>query len=137
MSEPVIISVPYRRDSSRLMANLLDLPCPVMLDSCNHNLQGGRYDLLSAVPLATLEIEDGVLSCSEALPHESAEDPFAAAELLLERHRPQSSGREQPLPFNGGMIGVLGYPGITSGGRITVEQGFIGIYPWALVVDHH
>src|SRR5210317_1797422 len=89
MTDQQILSLPYSEDSSLLMASLMDLPFPIFLDSCNHNPPGGRFDFLSATPLATLEVKNGVVSCSEPLP--AALDVFSAANLLLERFKPVSS----------------------------------------------
>jgi len=137
MADLQIQSIPYSEDSSLLMARLLDLPFPIFLDSCNHNPQGGRYDFLTASPLATLEIENGVFTCSEPLPAGKSGDVFATAQQLLQRHSPESSGRSQvKVPFDGGLLGFLGYPRLTGPGRIAAEQGFLGVYPWVLVVDH-
>lgn len=137
MEDLQIHTIPYHQDSSLLMARLLDLPFPIFLDSCNHNSQGGRYDILAAAPIAALEIDDGVLTCSEQLPASATLDIFSAATELLNRHAPaEQPGLPTTLPFDGGLMGFLGYPRLTGAGTVAAQQGFLGIYPWTLIVDH-
>jgi para-aminobenzoate synthetase component 1 len=129
--------LPYQADITLLAAKLLDLPFPMLLDSCNHNPSGGRYDIISAAPVATLEMENASLLCSEPLPVDRDSDPLAAASWLLQRYQPEDdAGTLPPLPFDGGLLGFLGYPKLSDDGAIKVDQGFLGIYTWALVVDH-
>lgn len=129
--------LPYVEDSSQFVARLLDLPFPILLDSCNHNPAGGRYDILSAAPVATLEVENGKLISSESLPVDISSDLFLAAEELLQRYKP-NDGISIPshVPFDGGLMGFLGYPTLKPGGSIKIKQAFLGIYVWVLVVDH-
>jgi para-aminobenzoate synthetase component 1 len=137
MNGQLLRLLPYEEDSSRLTARLLDLPFPILLDSCHHTSAGGRYDILSAAPDATLEVVNAMLICSEPLPAEANSNPLAAATWLLQRYQPDGdTGSLPPLPFDGGLMGFLGYPRLTGDGSVTIDQGFLGIYTWALVVDH-
>jgi para-aminobenzoate synthetase component 1 len=130
--------LPYQSDAARYFAALADLPWAVWLDS------GGmaRYDILSAAPQRTLSLDE-----------EAAEnDPFALVRGALgEPIAPIAD-----VPFAGGALGYWSYdlarsmhalPGIA---RDDVHQDAghpediahlpcmaIGIYDWALVLDHH
>ncbi|MEZ5491953.1 MAG: aminodeoxychorismate synthase component I [Gammaproteobacteria bacterium] len=135
-----LIEIPYTTDSSTLVAKLQDLHGVVFLDSCNHNPRGGRFDIVSALPAATLTMDCGRLVCSESLPEGIDQDLFQAARHLLTCYTPQQHGQTDPLaeamPFRGGLMGFLGYPGIQAPGEWRVEQGFLGLYLWSLCVDH-
>ena len=118
--------LPYQSDASSYFALLADMPWAIWLDS------GGmaRYDILTAHPRNTLRQA------------ESAEgDPF---ELLRE----ELGATIQPVenvPFAGGALGVWGYdltrpviPGPDAAGDAERQlEMAIGIYDWALILDHH
>src|SRR3989338_2986928 len=119
--------LPYQSDVSRYYAALADLPWAVWLDS------GGvaRYDILAAQPHRTLTREEGV----------AQSDPFTLLrDALGERAAPVAD-----VPFAGGALGYWGYdlarrmydmPGIVQDGEHLPDMA-IGIYDWALVLDHH
>jgi len=117
-------------------------PWAVFLDSGYPHSQQGRYDILAADPVCTLithgdntEIrQKGVLS-------QSQENPFD----LLKRYLPAGDQDESELPFTGGAIGYFGYdlarrleklPVIAEDAEHIADMA-IGIYEWAVVVDHH
>ena len=141
MRVPAIREFPYAEDSSRLFESLSALPWAVFLDSSRPYSEQGRYDILSADPETVLitrgrqtEIRD------RAGTRLSLEDPF---QLLREALGPQVEGCGE-VPFRGGAIGYFGYdlgrrlerlPSLAKDVDRLPEMA-VGIYPWALVVDH-
>ncbi|TCT18193.1 aminodeoxychorismate synthase component I [Thiobaca trueperi] len=141
MPFPVTCEIPYRPDSAGLFAALRTASWPVFLDSGRPLSIQGRYDILTADPVRTLvtrgawtEIRtaDGVRI--------SADDPFALLAEALGPVRPACHG----LPFAGGAIGYFGYdlarrllplPNLAQDAENLPEMA-VGIYDWALVVDH-
>jgi len=133
--------LPYVADATVLAMPLADLPWAVWLDSGRPAGSGGRYDIISADPLAwlvsdgdstTIERRDGSRQVSDA-------DPL---ELLRELLGPIRAG-DPRLPFSGGALGYLGYdlgrrwlplsrPARPDG----MPAMAMGLYDWALVVDH-
>jgi para-aminobenzoate synthetase component 1 len=118
--------LPYRSDASCYFAALADLPWAVWLDS------GGmaRYDILTAVPQRTLLLHD----------EPTVEDPFA----LLRKELGEQCQPLADVPFAGGALGYWGYdlmrpmfaiPGVARNAGQLPEMA-IGIYDWALVLDH-
>jgi len=109
-------------------------PGAVLLDAGRPAAQRGRYDLISAWPLAAL-----------------APTPDETANAFLQRLRQSlselgeaESPRENPLPFVGGLIGYLSYD---FGRRLEqlpaqavddldLADARFGVYAWALITDH-
>jgi len=134
-------ALPYFCDSALLFESLADLPWALFLDSGRPHGALGRFDILSAEPFATLVTRDGVTTISEASgERESAQSPF---QLLRQMLSPWQQSPDE-LPFYGGAIGYFGYdlarlleslPEL-SPEREPLPQMAVGIYDWALVVDH-
>lgn len=131
----MIVEIPYPESVPDLFETISDLPWPVFLDSAGL----GRYDILAAAPFATLVTKNGRTEISDRSGNTlSMEDPF---DLLRKMLLPLE--RENPLPFMGGAIGYFGYDlglalnGIDSMGKeIDFPDLVMGIYDWAIVVDH-
>lgn len=111
--------LPYRPDARHYYAAIAELPCAAWLDS------GGmaRFDILTADPHRMLDQVNG--------------DPFAAIREALGAPVAPVAG----VPFAGGALGYWGYDlGLTSPrgfyARGEVPAMSIGIYDWALVLDH-
>ncbi|MFD2114082.1 aminodeoxychorismate synthase component I [Thiorhodococcus fuscus] len=132
---------PYRPDSSALFEPLASRAWPVFLDSGRPGCAQGRFDILSADPgtrLVTRGLKTEIRSERGSLA--SLEDPFT---LLAETLGPSRPAPEE-LPFAGGAIGYFGYD---LGRRLErlpslafdvedIPDMAVGIYDWALVVDH-
>jgi para-aminobenzoate synthetase component 1 len=109
-------------------------PGAVLLDAGRPTAQRGRYDLISAWPLAEL-----------------APTPDETANAFLQRLRQSLAGlgecqppADNPLPFVGGLIGYLSYD---FGRRLEqlpaqavddldLADARLGLYAWALITDH-
>ena len=134
MPHYLVHPLPYREDPGAYFARIGSAPGAVLLDAGRPVATRGRYDLMSAWPLAELAPSHD----------ESAKDFFARLRAAL-----QSLGNMQPdempdLPFVGGMIGYLSYD---FGRRIEqlphrseadlgLPEARVGLYTWALVSDH-
>jgi para-aminobenzoate synthetase component I len=131
-------ALPYRDDSAELMRQLALLDRPVFLDSSCSASQHGRFDVLSALPVAFLQLQKGVLSSSDTLPRPAGQNLFSALETLLDRYRPSHLPTLPPdIPFTGGALGAIAYPRLSQTGTGAVLDACIGIYQWAIIVDHH
>jgi len=143
MSPPkqLISPLPYFADSAELFSLLKDKYWSVFLDSGYPYSNQGRYDIIAADPVCTLVthgrnteiIRDGVSRTSGA-------DPFA---LVKQELIADFTGFDE-LPFNGGAIGYFAYdlarrleklPVIARDAEHIPDMA-VGIYEWAVVVDH-
>ena len=119
----------------------------VLLDSGYPKCKRGRYDIVSAAPIATLRCEKGVLN-GENLPFDPAQisDPFHALSLLQTHALNQASNiqNDQEIPFSGGLLGHFGYdlgrtieqlPNIALD-DIELPEMQLGLYTWAVIIDH-
>jgi para-aminobenzoate synthetase component 1 len=132
-----VIELPYEVDSAPLMKQLGTLPQPVFLDSCAHSQDPGRYDILSALPAASLVATNGVVKCSEALPEAAANEVLSALEYLHNRYRSTDDpALEFDWPFKGGILGYLGYPQLTHPNQPQILNACLGVYLWAVIIDH-
>jgi len=128
MSQCFIRELPYAADSADLLRRFSVLPGLVFLDSSGAGpSQDGRYDILSAMPVARLR-QQGTTLLRDEQPLPAATDMFSAVDAALQEF--QGSGPTaaiSQLPFQGGAIGWFGYRDVAA----------VGIYLWAVVVDHH
>ncbi len=136
-----IEELPYCADTATVFDALAHLPWAVFLDSGRHDAGQSRYDIVAAQPRATLVTRSGMTEIrSPEGTRMSSLDPFF---LVREMVQP---GQESPsrLPFVGGAIGYFGYdlarrlerlPCLAADDEQMPEMA-IGVYPWALVVDH-
>lgn len=134
-------ALPYCEDSADLFDTIADRPWAVMLDSGPAHGRRGRYDILAADPFITL-----VTHGERTEVHRrdatvlSSNDPF---DLVRDALQPQTGG-DSDLPFQGGAIGYYGYDlarrieALPAAARDDEQlpEMVVGIYDWALVVDH-
>ncbi len=137
------IDLPYTEDSTLLFENIVDLPWPVFLDSCNKLTEQGRYDILTAKPHVTISS-----SGNETVVVEQGNNsihlgnPLDIVESYLKFDLKDKS--TEKYPFCGGVIGYFSYdlsrwttgfskkkPKISA-----LPVMSLGIYDWAVVVDH-
>jgi len=123
-----IVSLPYSLNSAAAFATVSDLPAPVWLDS-GRPLSSGRFDIISADPLNSLEL------------HADSHEPFSQLDDLICELCPQE--RDSQLPFCGGVIGYAGYELGVEGNYLPSDNrstdlpaGFFGLYGWAYIADH-
>jgi para-aminobenzoate synthetase component 1 len=128
----------YLTDPAPYFAVIRGLPWAAWLDSGRL----GRYDIIVANPVATLVTQGRQTEiCCGGTSRISEDDPFdLLREMQGARIEPQSEA-----PFAGGALGYWSYdlarrylvlPEYASD-REHLPQMAVGIYDWALVVDHH
>ncbi len=129
MTNALIKDLPYQRDSAELLCRFAALPGLVFLDSGNGSGENVRYDILSALPDVSIILQDGRVSINSPGKSEAfAGDIFAAVDSKLRHMAPAQPVSEAlaALPFKGGAIGFFGYESLAE----------VGMYSWAIVVDH-
>jgi len=139
MLDYTIHQLKYAADSSAYMNALAQLPMPAFLESGQADPGLARFDILSAAPEAYLTITDGEFSSSDPDIGLTTEGFFPALRELQAKYGASEMGIPSeigPLPFSGGLIGVLGYPKLNTHKAFSFEQAFAGFYSWALIVDH-
>jgi len=142
MTQPARQQLPYHPDSAQLFAAIRKMPWAVFLDSSRPQIKQGRYDILAADPVATLVTQGQQTRITDRSGSRvSIDDPFTLLQSCLQ---PKASGFSD-LPFCGGAIGYFGYE---LGQQVEdiasqktdpehLPEMAIGIYDWALIVDHH
>lgn len=132
---PLFQALPYSENSARWFLTVRDLGQPVWLDSAWPFCARGRYDIISAAPLAQIASD--------------TPDPFTATQQQLQQLFPQAVTTHD-LPFCGGALGLFGYEAGRRQQRLpprAIGPGFpdlpafpdvaVGLYSWAIVTDHH
>ena len=145
MNKVISIEIPYPQDSSLLFAKLRDLPWAIYLDSCHPYAKGGRYDIISACPFMTVITKGASTIIQSQLKQKiSKADPILIIKQILDSYPPLTSS----FPFTGGGIGYFAYDlayRLKNIARLPNKQArkheafpdlAIGIYDWAIVVDH-
>jgi para-aminobenzoate synthetase component I len=140
MPAPLRTELPYREDSAALFEAVADLPWAVFLDSGRHHPGQSRYDIIAAQPYVRLVTRGNLTEIHADGISLSRDDPFA----LLKRYLEIDPALNSDLPFCGGAIGYFGYDLARRIERLPARAAAveripdmaIGIYDWALVVDH-
>ncbi|WP_436857680.1 aminodeoxychorismate synthase component 1 [Citrobacter tructae] len=142
---PAIITLPWRKDAAEhYFAPVSHLPWAMLLHSGHADHPHSRFDIVVADPLCTLTTHGETTQISNAHGRQlSEDDPLTALRTVLDslnlhpKHNPD-------LPFQGGALGLFGYdlgrrfeslPDIAQR-DIHLADMAVGIYDWALVVDH-
>ncbi|EPI2799461.1 aminodeoxychorismate synthase component 1 [Citrobacter koseri] len=142
---PAVIILPWRPDAAEYyFAPLSHQPWAMLLHSGHAEHPHNRFDILVADPVATLSTHGEETRVRDK--HgttTTADDPMTVLQAAL-----ASAGIQPPydpnLPFQGGALGLLGYdlgrrfeslPTLAQR-DITLPDMAIGIYDWALIVDH-
>lgn len=138
---PRVIPIRYLADPAPRLAAYGSSPGFVYLDSCAGRTHGGRYDIISSAPTTVLctrgdtteiRTRDGRTT--------STADPFELVRDAVGRLRCEAVD----VPFCGGAIGYFAYdlgrrierlPALASA-DIDIPDMMVGIYDWAIVVDH-
>lgn len=133
--------IPYQSDSAKIFARIADRPWAVFLDSGQPDSQFGHYDIMVADPFIRLVTNGGQTEVfdSEGLKF-SAQDPFDLLKATLASYHLNKTD----LPFEGGAIGYFAYDlarrveALPSQSLDSehIPQMMVGIYDWAVVVDH-
>lgn len=125
----------YEADPSRRFDLIRHAQGAILLDAGQPKAYRGRFDLMSAWPIETLEPK----------PQERGSAFFQRLRQALERLGPTAvAEQDQPLPFAGGLMGMLSYD---FGQRlehlpqqamddIGLPDARLGLYGWALISDH-
>jgi para-aminobenzoate synthetase component I len=130
-------TLPYRRDSSAMIAAIAERYGAVCLDSGLGEQDEARYDILSAWPTAIVSEQEASVCMFEA-----------ADRLLAQYHIVSDLSQLEHLPFCGGLIGFISYDAATQVAprQISTDEdarvlysfprASVGFYHWAIVVDH-
>ncbi len=145
-TKPRIIPLVYQPDSTYWFAVVRHLANAIWLDSGHPGSSYGRFDIIAAAPQCLLETRGAntAIRYCDGRTDESAQDPF----YLLKQFLPADHLLEHAngdLPFIGGALGYFGYdlgrrletlPNLARD-DIALPDMSVGIYPWAIVQDHH
>ena len=126
--------LPYHADPAHWFERIRHAPGAVLLDSGRPAAERGRYDLLSAWPLRTLQPASG----------ESGPAFFQRLRQALQELGDAGFDEGVELPFAGGLIGLLGYDFGSlletlpqqALADIDFPSARLGLYSWALISDH-
>jgi len=127
-------SLCYRPDPTAWFERIRQAPGAVLLDSGRPTAERGRYDILSAWPLAVLK----------PAPDEPGRDFLQRLRGALRTLKPAEAPADTPLPFVGGLIGMLAYDFGRHLERLphrskddcALPAAQMGLYAWALITDH-
>jgi len=139
----LIAPLPYFTDSAELFSTCADKAWAVFLDSGFPHSKQGRYDIIAAEPACTLVTHGQITEISgNGETRKSTENPF---DLVKQQLRAFPDTGLDDLPFNGGAIGYFAYdlarrletlPTMAEDAEHIAEMA-VGIYEWAVIVDHH
>lgn len=137
---PLLAELAYPEDSTVLFSRIAHRPWAMWLDSGRPGSVYGRYDIMVADPVITLTTRGELTEVIGPTSEISRADPFGLVRDYLGRHQPCVPG----IPFMGGAVGYFSYDlarrlerlPTTAQDAENLPEMRIGIYDWALVVDH-
>lgn len=129
-----VYPLPYRANPAEYFAAIRHAPGSVLLDSGRPSAERGRYDVLSAWPVATLAVS----------PDESGGAFLQRLRDTLARLGNAAIPAPYELPFAGGLIGYLSYDfgrhleALPSQAHddLQLPDARFGLYDWAMISDH-
>ena len=135
MSICTLHALTYQADPAHWFERIRHAPGAVLLDSGRPLAERGRYDLLSAWPQQLIQPNEG----------ESAAHFLHRLRQALRQLGPAEAPEGCELPFTGGLIGLLSYDfgrlleTLPQHARADIDFPLarFGLYPWALITDHH
>ncbi|MEG2398895.1 MAG: aminodeoxychorismate synthase component 1 [Citrobacter sp.] len=142
---PAIITLPWRQDAAeRYFSTISHKPWAMLLHSGHADHPHNRYDILVADPITTLttRAEQTIVHDKDGITN-TIDDPMTVVRSVLTSLDIQPDYNPN-LPFQGGALGLFGYdlgrrfeslPN-TAERDISLPDMAIGIYDWALIVDH-
>jgi para-aminobenzoate synthetase component I len=140
MKFPINIEIPYQ-DPSDLLAQFLDLPFLLFLDSASTIAHLGRYSFITADPFHIVSAKNQNIICDGKTINET--NPFNFLETLLEKY---SLPTQSDLPpFQGGAAGLFSYDLVYHLEKIPKAKYddldfpdmLIGFYDCVIAFDHH
>ncbi|MGE3774390.1 MAG: anthranilate synthase component I family protein, partial [Gammaproteobacteria bacterium] len=141
---PRVVPLPYHEDVATRLARLVERPWFVYLDSCRERARGGRYDIVACDPIATVITRGAHTAVADADTLRIVDDdPFRVLEAELARRLPTRPPAAAG-PFCGGALGYFAYDlarrlerlPATAAQDIALPEMAVGVYGWAIVVDH-
>lgn len=141
---PRVVPLPYFADVAPRLARLVERPWFVYLDSCRERAAGGRYDIVACDPIATVITRGAHTAVADAEGLRIVDDdPFTVLEAELARRLPTAVAPAAG-PFCGGALGYFAYDlarrlerlPSTAAHDIALPEMAVGLYGWAIVVDH-
>jgi para-aminobenzoate synthetase component 1 len=136
----LLVELAYLEDSTGLFARIAHRPWAMWLDSGYPGSSSGRFDIMVADPVVTLTTRGELTEVIGPTSEISRADPFSLVRDYLGRHQPCVPG----VPFMGGAVGYFSYDlarrlerlPATAQDAENLPEMRVGIYDWALVVDH-
>lgn len=145
-SSPAIVPLPWQPDAAEhYFSAIQHLPWAMLLHSGHADHACNRFDILVADPCSTLVTLGDTTRIRDAGGERTSTDsPLTLLQQALDAAniRPQFS---DCLPFQGGALGLFGYDlgrrfenlPVHAQADIDLPDMAVGIYDWALIVDHH
>lgn len=142
---PTVITLPRRPDAAEhYFAPVNHLPQAMLLHSGDAIHPYNRFDILVADPVTTLITRaQETTVCTARATTVTLDDPLHVLQTQLEA-LPFHPQPDPDLPFLGGALGLFGYDlgrrfetlPDTAARDIALPDMAIGLYDWALIVDH-
>src|SRR6188508_208945 len=141
LATPRVTELTHWASTPRRFRTLANLPWAMWLDSAAADA-AERFDILVADPYVTLRTRGAVteIAARGEAARESRRPPFE----LVREQLGDLAGGAPGLPFSGGAVGYFGYdlgrrleriPSIAAA-DIAMPDLAIGLYDWAVVIDH-
>jgi para-aminobenzoate synthetase component 1 len=145
---PIVHPLPFQHTAEHWFETIRALPLPVLLASGTSTHRAARFDIITADPDVILRTRSGTTEVTQlrtgTILQESG-SPFEVLSLHCPLQPPLPADHlAAHLPFTGGAIGYFGYEllhrenGIdwSEKQHISLPDMLIGIYQWAIVIDH-
>ena len=140
------VQLPYFKNSACLFNQFADSEWSIFLDSGYPSESAGRYDILVSEPIATIVsyANTSIVSTQSSCKQYSSTSPFDVLRSVIEHYNDNTHNTTTYLPFKGGALGYLSYdlartieklPNLSNDNEQLPDMA-IGIYTWAVIVDH-
>ncbi len=136
MQSDLIVELPFSDDTQGYLNYVCAMPAAVALESGSPGSEDARYSIYAAAPVEVLKIGGhGALATMREI---SFQDLVSKIKGLHKKYFRSGEAHvlDNRLPFQGGLAGFIAYPKLEQRDSFQVTSAYIGVYLWAIVVDH-
>jgi len=136
MQSDFLVELPFNGDTEKYLRFVASMPGSLALESGSPGPADGRFSIYAAAPVEVIKVGS---AAKADIPAEQSLDGLISN--IRHLHDKYFKAGEQlkpisPLPFHGAIAGFIAYPSLNNRDEMRVATAYMGVYLWAIVVDH-
>lgn len=136
MQSDLVLELPFGDDTEGYLRFVCAMPAALALESGRPSSSEGRFSIYTADPVETIRLGAG--ADSKAITTAAFPKLVRQIRHLHQKYFGTSEVHNSAshLPFHGGIAGFIAYPRLKERVEMELSSAYLGVYLWAIVVDH-